>query len=83
MDIMSYISEYALILIPFLYVLGMILKGTEIIKDKFIPVILLPVGVISSICLSGLSMSAIIQGVLVTGATIGVNQVYKQLKKEE
>jgi len=82
MDFIKYITENALILIPALYVLGLILKGTEKISDKYIPVILLPVGIIASIALTGLNVQAVIQGVLVVGAAVYTNQLIKQVKKD-
>lgn len=80
-DIMSYVVENAVILIPVLYILGTMLKGTEKIDDKYIPLILLPVGVILAMLLIGFNVSAVIQGVLVTGASVYVNQLFKQSNK--
>lgn len=82
-DFMSFITEKALILIPVLYILGMILKNTEKISDKYIPLILLPIGILFSIGLLGLSVDSVIQGILITGATVYVNQLIKQQKKNE
>lgn len=79
MEITKYLAENMLPLVPFLYVVGMILKDTEIIKDKYIPLILLPVGVLFSLLISGLSPDGVIQGVLATGVTVYGNQVIKQL----
>lgn len=79
MEISKYLAENMLALVPFLYVVGMILKGTELIKDKYIPLILLPVGVLFSLLVIGLSPDAVIQGVLATGVTVYGNQVVKQL----
>ncbi|WP_291560363.1 MULTISPECIES: phage holin family protein [unclassified Clostridium] len=85
MDIMSFITEKALILIPVLYIIGMMLKNTSKIQDWSIPWILLIVGIGSSIGLLGFNMEAIIQGVLVTGTTVYTNQLFKQstIKKKE
>ena len=83
MDYVKFLSENALILVPVLYVLGMILKGTEKFQDKFIPVILLPIGVIASIALNGFTVQAVIQGVLVVGAAVYTNQLVKQINKSE
>lgn len=83
MDYVKFLSENALILVPVLYVLGMILKGTEKFQDKFIPVILLPIGVIASIALNGFTVQAVIQGVLVVGAAVYTNQLVKQFNKSE
>lgn len=82
-NIMNYIVDNALILIPVLYVLGMILKGLEVIKDKYIPVILLPIGVILAMLLNGFNVQAFIQGILVTGVSVYSNQLIKQAQKEE
>ena len=82
MDFMEYITENALILIPVLYVIGMFLKALEFIKDKYIPCILLVIGVAFSIALIGLNVNSVIQGILVSGATVLGNQLIKQYKKE-
>lgn len=83
MEFMDYIVENALILIPVLYILGAFLKGLEYIKDKYIPLILLALGIAFSVAIIGFSVDAVIQGILVTGCTVLSNQVIKQYKKEE
>ena len=79
----DYILDNALILIPAIYVIGAILKGTELIKDRYIPVILLPIGVILAMLLVGFNVNGFIQGVLVTGVAVYANQLVKQALKEE
>lgn len=83
MDYMEFIRDGSVILIPTLYVLGMIIKGVseDIIKDKYIPLILLTVGVILSILKQGAGVEAVIQGVLVTGVAVYTNQLFKQITK--
>jgi hypothetical protein len=81
MDFVEYVIEQALVLIPALYVLGMIIKHTQFIKDKYIPVILLAVGVAGAIALLGVTVEAVIQGILVTGAAVFANQLVKQASK--
>lgn len=81
-EILSYVTDQAIILIPVLYILGMILKGTEKFNDKYIPIALLPIGIIFSIWMMGLSVNTVIQGILVTGAAVYVNQLIKQGKKQ-
>lgn len=83
MEILTYITENALILIPVLIVIGQIIKNIEKIPDKWIPVILLPIGIIGAMALGGWSVDAAIQGVLVTGAAVYGNQLVKQIKKDE
>lgn len=82
-DIMQYITENALILIPALVIIGQIIKGIELIPNKWIPLLLLPVGVAGALALGGLSVDAAIQGVLVTGAAVYCNQIVKQAAKDE
>ena len=84
MDFLSYITENALIIIPVLYIIGMILKGMEKISDKYIPVILLPIGIgLAMGVMRAISVDAVIQGVLVTGVTVYTNQIVKQAKKDQ
>ena len=82
-NLLSYITENALILIPVLYIIGAMAKGTEKVADKWIPFILLPLGILGSIGLAGTSVDAVIQGILVTGVTVYGNQLIKQVKKDE
>lgn len=82
-DLLSYIKEYALILVPALYIIGMILKGLGNIADKYIPIILLIFGIAGSIGMNGLSIDSAIQGILVTGVAVYSNQLIKQIQKNE
>jgi len=83
MDFINYITENALILVPVLLVIGAILKNTERIKDKYIPIILLPIGIILSVwVMGGFTADSVIQGILVTGAAVYGNQLVKQISKE-
>ena len=70
-------------LIPALYVIGVILKKTEHIPGSILPVILLPLGIVGAVALMGFSAESVIQGILVTGATVLTNQVVKQSSKVE
>ena len=77
---LEYIVENALVLIPVLNIIGMIIKNTEKINDKYIPLILLFFGVVGTIAILGLSPHSVVQGVLVTGTAVYGNQVVKQIK---
>lgn len=84
MEILEYIVENRLILIPVLYILGEFIKKTSFIKDKFIPMVLLLVAVVFSILMGGDTViNEVIQGILVAGATVLGNQMIKQVNKEE
>ena len=80
---MQYIMDHALILIPALLIVGRIVKGIEKIPDKWIPLLLLPLGIAGAIALGGLGVDSVVQGVLVTGAAVYGNQIVKQITKSE
>lgn len=82
-DITKYITESSLILVPAVYIVGKILKGTDKIPDKYIPLILLPVGILLSLFSTGFNTESVIQGVLVTGCAVYINQLSKQTSKDE
>ena len=77
----KFITENALLLIPVLNIIGMIIKGTEKIPDKYIPLILLGFGILGSVAILGISPESVVQGILVTGTAVYGNQVVKQFKK--
>ena len=77
-NLMDYIMEQALILVPALYILGMMLKNTEKIKDWTIPWILLACGIGSCIAIMGANIQSILQGIMVTGVSVFGNQLVKQ-----
>lgn len=100
MDLFNYIKEYIkpelLILVIVLYFLGVAIKNTEVIKDKYIPLVLGFVGILFSamyvIATSTIAnyqdvltiiFTSIVQGILVAGASVYVNQLIKQANKEE
>lgn len=85
----DYIKPELLVLIPVLYILGLMLKKTEKINDKYIPVMLGIIGIVlsaiyvaavSDICLMSV-FTAVTQGILVAEAAVYVNQLVKQNKE--
>jgi hypothetical protein len=93
MNYQDYIKPELLILIPVLYIMGLIIKSTEAIKNKYIPAILGLAGialaslyVIATEGLTGTSLfTAITQGILAAGAAVYANELIDQLggKKDE
>ena len=77
LNVMDFVMEESLILIPALYILGLMLKNSKV-KDYLIPWVLLVVGVSGSIALNGATIYSVLQGVLVTGATVYADQLVKQ-----
>lgn len=83
-DILKFIVEEALVMIPALWVLGAIIKHTEVIADKWIPLILLGVSMIlSPLVIGGYSATSIVQAILVAGGSVLGHQLVKQAQKEE
>lgn len=80
MDFMNYIVDQALILIPALYILGRVFKTSQL-PDKYIPLVLLVIGVTLSMFLTGFNVQSFVQGILVTGAAVFTDQITKQLSK--
>lgn len=94
--ILNYVKPEPMVVAVVLYFVGMALKKTEYIQDKFIPIILGIFGVMLSLVwvLATCTMNgyqdvllavftAIIQGILCAGLSTYVNQTIKQLGKEE
>lgn len=82
-EIIEYIVADALILIPVLFVLGLLLKNTPRIKDWLIPWVLLVIGLVLAVLIVGDLLQGIIQGVLVVGATVLAHQLIKQTKLKQ
>ena len=81
MDVLSYIVDDALIVIPVLNAIGYILKP-RLCEDWTIPFILLPIGIILCLFIMPDFVDGIIQGVLTTGASVFVHQLVSQYKKQ-
>lgn len=94
MEILDYIKEGFIYLVPFLYVLGFLIKKSNI-DDIKIPFILLFISIIFSIGIGFkdiyiaptfadkvvIIFNTVIQGVLVAGTTVLGNQLWKQNQK--
>ena len=79
----NFLVDQCLILVPVLYIIGAMLKGTQLVPDKYIPFILVVFGIVFAIALTAFSAQAVIQGILVTGVTVYGNQLIKQITKED
>lgn len=77
-NLLDYIKEQAFILIPVLYVLGLMLKSNKKIQDWIIPWILTICSILGAILLMGLNINAVIQGILCVGVAVYGNQLVKQ-----
>lgn len=94
--IQNYVKPELLVVAVVLYFIGMGLKNTEKISDKYIPIILGIIGIIiSAIYVVATSVfngyqsvlmaifTSVVQGILVAGLSVYANQIIKQAKKAE
>ena len=82
MDIINFIIEEGLIMIPVLYIIGEIIKFTGILNNKWIPLTLLVFSILfTPLLLGGFTPDNIVQAILVTGATVLGDQLIKQTGK--
>lgn len=82
MDIINFIIEEGLIMIPALYIIGEIIKFTGVLNNKWIPLTLLVFSLLfTPLLLGGFTPDNIVQAVLVTGVTVLGDQLIKQSGK--
>ena len=82
MDILNYIVQEGLVMIPVLYIIGEIVKGTELLSNKWIPLSLLIVSVgFTRLLLGAYTADNVVQAVLVAGVTVFGNELIKQTSK--
>ena len=93
MNILDFIGKELFIVIAAIYVMGIFLKKIESVKDKWITVILMLVGITVAVLLNMINsqykialdviVNGLLQGILCWGVSIGINQTVKQVQKEE
>lgn len=89
MEYTEFINPEFLTFVPALYLLGIFLKKTEKIKDKYIPLILSGISIVLccsySAAVDGLSVAnmvtAFVQGIFCTATAVYTNQLIKQTSK--
>lgn len=95
MNYQDYVKSEMVVLIPVLYLIGMGLKKSRL-NDRWIPLTLGIIGVVLSLLwvvassqvesfrqLLEAIFTSITQGILVAGASVYANQLYRQANKEK
>lgn len=95
-QIINYIKPELVVVAIVLYIIGMGLKKSTLLLDKYIPIVLGTLGIIlcavwvfatSAVStpqdIAMAAFTAIVQGILVAGASTYINQIVKQSKKVE
>lgn len=77
-NIFDYVRQECIIVIPVLWILGMFFKELNFLRDNYIPFILMAVGILLSMTILGFSGAAVMQGILISGAAVGLHQFKKQ-----
>ena len=79
MDILNYVVQEGLVMIPVLFIIGEIVKGTELLSNKWIPLVVLVISVaFTPLVLGTYTSDNIVQAVLVAGVTVFGNELIKQ-----
>ena len=82
MDILKYIVNEGLIMIPVLFVLAEIIKQAELVVNKWLPLILLGISLIMTpLVLGGFTADNVVQAILLAGAAVYSDQIIKQTNK--
>ena len=95
-QIINYIKPELVVVAIVLYIIGMGLKKSTLLLDKYIPIVLGALGIIlcavwvfatSAVStpqdIAMAAFTAIVQGILVAGASTYINQIVKKKKKVE
>lgn len=95
-QIMNHVKPELVVVAVVLYFIGMGLKKTEKVSDKYIPLILGGIGIVlcavwvlatcafqSGQDIAMAVFTSIVQGVLVAGLSTYINQIIKQAQKDE
>ena len=79
MDILNYVVQEGLVMMPVLYIIGEIVKGTELLGNKWIPLTVLVISVaFTPLLLGAYTADNIVQAILVAGVTVFGNELIKQ-----
>lgn len=82
MEILDFIIKDGLVMIPALFLLGEIIKKTEVFEDNWIPLIILVVSLgLTPMLLGGFNAENIVQAILVAGMPTYGYEFIKQLMK--
>lgn len=82
MDILNYIVQEGLVMIPVLFIIGEIIKGTELLDNKWISLAVLIISIgFTPLVLGAYTADNVVQAVLVAGVTVFGNELIKQSSK--
>lgn len=84
MNMLDYVVQEGLVMVPALFIIGEIIKDTELLSNKWIPLVILIISVgFTPLLLGAYTADNIVQAVLVAGVTVFGNELIKQSSKGE
>ena len=96
MDITNYIESELYIIVPVLYVMGILFKKSKAVDDRWIPIILGILGIILACIykftahapettskILALIYAGVTQGILCAAGSVYANNIFKQMKKDD
>ncbi len=82
MDILNYVVQEGLVMMPVLFIIGETIKSTELLSNKWIPLALLIISIgFTPLVLGSYTAENFVQAVLVAGVTVFGNELIKQSSK--
>ena len=82
MDVLNYVVQEGLVMMPVLFIIGETIKSTELLSNKWIPLVILIVSIgFTPPVLGAYNADNIVQAVLVAGVTVFGNELIKQSSK--
>lgn len=84
MDVMKFILEDGLIMIPVIYFIVKFVKSADVIDKKYLPIVALvcSVGITPTILLGGYTSNNIVQAILIAGVTVFTHELIEVGEKE-
>ena len=84
MDILNYVVQEGLVMMPVLFIIGETIKSTELLSNKWIPLAVLVISVaFTPLVLGAYTADNVVQAVLVAGVTVFWKELIKQSSKGE
>ena len=84
MDMTQYIKPELLVLIPVCLIIGLVIKHTEAVGNKYIPLIMGALGVALNVWINmGITPQILLGGLFSGLASTGMHQVFKNLINKE
>lgn len=82
-SLMQFINAEQMIILVSCYVIGSLIKNSSMIKDHYIPFVIMIFAILCNIAKFGWSIDIMLQGIIISFIAVGFNSTLKQLEKEK